>query len=134
MPTTSQIEQAAKDLGKMIGEHDAAHRYSAAAKALDTDIEAQRLMTDFNRAIQSIAQKQASQKPIEVEDKRRLEKLQTEVAMNLKVRALQQAQMDYVDLIRSVVSTITAEAGGLEAQADGGAVELDGPGGSPLSF
>ncbi len=136
MPTTQEIEQAAKDLGKLVGDHAAAQRFDDAAKALDNDIEAQRLLTDFNRAIQEVAQKQAQQKPIEVADKKKLEDLQTQVAMNLKVRAMQQAQMDYVDLLRKVVTTITTEAGGVDPQA-AGVIEpgqAGGPGANPLQF
>jgi cell fate (sporulation/competence/biofilm development) regulator YlbF (YheA/YmcA/DUF963 family) len=126
MASTADIDKAAKDLGEMIADHPAARRFDEAAKALDSDVQAQRLMNDFNRAIQALAEKQASQKPIEVADKHKLEQLQTQVATNLKVQALQKAQMDYVDLLRKVVTTITAEAGGVEPEAAaGGANPMD---------
>ena len=136
MPSTNDIEKAARDLGKMIGDHDAAKQFDSAAKSLESDIEAQRLMTDFNRAIQTLTEKQANQQPIEVQDKQKLEKLQTEVAMNLKVRALQQTQMDYMDLMRNVVNTITSEAGGIDPAHAAQATALDGGGlgPSPLGF
>jgi len=112
MADTSKIEQAAKDLGQMIADHEVGKEYQAATKAFNDDVEAQRLINDFTRTLQELGQKQAQQQPIEVADKKKLEDIQTKVAMNLQVRRMQTAQMNYLDLIRETVNTITEESGG----------------------
>jgi len=135
MADTTKIQQAAKDLGKMIAEHEVGAEYQAATKAFNDDVEAQRLINDFSRALQELGQKQAQQQPIEVADKKKLEDIQTQVAMNLQVRRMQTAQMNYLDLIRETVNTITEESGGkLDEQpaspaAPAGAAGATAPGG-----
>jgi cell fate (sporulation/competence/biofilm development) regulator YlbF (YheA/YmcA/DUF963 family) len=119
MADTSKIEQAAKDLGKMIADHEVGKEYQAATKAFNDDVEAQRLISDFSRTLQSLAEKQAQQQPIEVADKKKLEDIQTKVAMNLQVRRMQTAQMNYLDLVRKSVNLITEESGGIDEQPAG---------------
>jgi cell fate (sporulation/competence/biofilm development) regulator YlbF (YheA/YmcA/DUF963 family) len=115
MATTEQIEQAAADLGKMVAGHDSAKELFAAEDALEKDIEATRLLNDFNRHVQAVGQKQREQKPIEVEDKRKLEQLQSQIASNLLVRRLQLAQMNFLDLMRKVQALIATNAEGERA-------------------
>ncbi len=125
MPTTSEIITAAEKLGDLIAQHDAAKKLESALKALQSNVESQRVLNDYNRHLQSLGEKEASGRPIEVEDKRKLESLQRAVVMNPLLRQFQTAQMDYVDLLRKVDdamlgrSSIAAEAG--LAPAGGGA-------------
>ena len=117
MATTEQIEQAAADLGTMVAGHDYAKELFAAEDALEKDLDATRLLNDFNRHIQAVGQKQREQQPIEVEDKRKLEQLQTQIASNLLVRRLQLAQMNFLDLMRKVQALIASNAEGERAAA-----------------
>ncbi len=102
MATTQEILDAAKALGKLISTHPAAKRMEDLMKKLQGDREAQRVLTDFNRHMQMLGQKEQSGRPIEVEDKRKMDQYQTAVAQNLVLRELQMAQMDYLDLMRQV--------------------------------
>lgn len=102
MPDTDAILEAADQLGKLIADHEATRKLDGLLKQLDADTDAQRLMNDLNRHRQTLAEKQAEAKPIEVEDKRKLEQLQQDVAAHAVLRDLQMAQMDYVDLMRKV--------------------------------
>lgn len=112
MATTQEVQDKAKELGERIADHQATRRLEEAAKALDNDADAQRVMNRFNEEIQKLAEKQQRGQPIEVQEKQALQQVQTEVATNLKVQNLQRAQMDYLDLVRQAFVTVTEQAGG----------------------
>lgn len=84
------------------------------------------MLNDYNRLLQALAQKEAGGRPIEVEDKRKLEQLQGAVVRNPVLRDLQVAQMDYVDLLRQVDELIQGGAPDAAPGPGGG-----GPGGVP---
>lgn len=111
MPTTDDILTKARELGGLIAAHDAAVKLAATMDRLQKDTDAQRAVNDLNRHYDAVARKQAEGKPIEVEDKRKLETLQLAVAKNPVLRDLQTHQMDYVDLLRQVDDAIQGEAG-----------------------
>jgi cell fate (sporulation/competence/biofilm development) regulator YlbF (YheA/YmcA/DUF963 family) len=125
MATTSEILNAARELGKLIRTHDAAGKFEASVAALQKDVEAQRVLNDYNRHLNSLAEKEASGRPIEVDDKRKLDQLQQKVIMNPLLQKFQMAQMDYLDLMRRVDEAMTGET---EAAASGS----PGPAASPL--
>lgn len=133
MPSTQDILKAAQDLGKMVAQHEAALRVESAVKLLQADMESQRLLADFNRLMQALAQKEASGRPIEVDDKRKLESLQNSIVKNPTLRQFQIAQMDYLDLLRKIDEIISG-GGEPEPAVPGNAVAHDvvnriGPGG-----
>ena len=112
MTSTEQIVKAATELGKLITEHDAAKKFDEMAKKVRDDTEAQRLLADYSRHMQAIQEKQAAGKPIEVEDKRKLEKFQQDMAAHSLLRDLQIIQMDYLDLMRRVEDAMQAPRAG----------------------
>ncbi len=111
MATTQEVLTKAHELGKLLAEHDAARKLGDAVSALQDNTEAQRALNDFNRFVQTIAEKQANNQPIEVEEKRKLESLQNAVIRNRLLSKLQMAQMDYADLMRKVDEAIAGEGG-----------------------
>ena len=118
MTSTAQILEAAKKLGTLICEHDAAQKLEKYTGQLRNDTESQRALNDLNRHIQAIAEKESAKKPIEVEDKRKLEALQKSVVSNELLRTLQLAQMDYVDLLRQVDDAIAQESPNITVNPD----------------
>lgn len=110
MATTEEIIKAAKDLGKLIRTHKAAEKFEQAVKAIEADTDAQRILTDYQRQVQAVADKQANHQPVEVEDKQKLEKLQQQVVRNKVLRDFQTAQMDYMDLMRRIDEAMTGSA------------------------
>lgn len=111
MATTQEILDAAKSLGQLISTHPAAKRMDDLMKKLQNDREAQRALTDFNRHMQMLSQKEQSGRPIEVEDKRKMDQFQAAVAQNLVLREMQMAQMDYLDLMRQVDDMVNGAEG-----------------------
>lgn len=128
MATTSEILNAARDLGKLIRTHDAAAKFEKTVEALQKDVEAQRVLSDYNRHLNSLAEKEAHGRAIEVEDKRKLEQLQQKVIMNPLLQKFQMAQMDYLDLMRKVDEAMTGDMEGTMPQG-GPAAPLVNPGG-----
>ncbi|MFA9478685.1 YlbF family regulator [Phycisphaerales bacterium AB-hyl4] len=109
MPSTEDILKAARELGEKISQHDAAKKFQDIVTRLRDDQDAQRLLNDYNRHLQTVSEKEMNQQPIEVEDKARLKELQTKVVTHPVLRDLQIAQMDYVDLMRRVDEAMTGQ-------------------------
>ena len=107
MATTQEILDSAKSLGKLIATHEAARSFEENLKKLEADVDAQRVLNDLNRHAVTLAEKEQNGQPIEVEDKRKLEKLQGDVARNAVLQNFQLMQMDYVDLMRKVDEAIS---------------------------
>jgi len=107
MADTQPILEAAASLGRLIQQHASYANLKAAVEALEEDVDAQRAMTDYNRHLEAISQKQQQGQPIEVEDKRKLDQLQKAVVLNPLLRDYQKAQMDYSDLMRQVDAQIS---------------------------
>lgn len=107
MATTQEIISAATALGRQIGTHDATRKFEAGVAKLRDDVDAQRALNDFNRHMNKLAEKEGAGQPIEVEDKRRLEQLQSTLIANEVVRTFQMGQMDYLDLMRKVDDAIS---------------------------
>ncbi len=110
MATTQEILDAAGELGKLISSHTTASALEKVVKALREDVEAQRKLADYQRHLTAIGEKEASGKPIEVDDKKKLETLQGEVIRTPVLRDFQLAQMDHMDLMRQVDAAISGTA------------------------
>lgn len=112
MATTQEILDAAAELGKLIATHPAAVKFEETIKKLQDDVEAQRLMTDLNRHMESLQEKEAAGKPIEVADKKKLEDLQNKMVRHSLLSQFQMVQMDYLDLMRKVDEAVSGGPGG----------------------
>lgn len=123
MASTDDILSKARELGELIQQHEAAKKLEDVLKRLEQDEQAQRALNDYNRHLQTLAEKQQQGKPIEVEEKQQLEQLQKQVVMNPLLRDFQTAQMDYVDLMRKVDEAMTGRTGG----AGGAGAEATAP-------
>jgi cell fate (sporulation/competence/biofilm development) regulator YlbF (YheA/YmcA/DUF963 family) len=119
MNEMTKIEDAARALGEMIHETAAAKAFAAATESLNKDVTTQRLINDFNRHMQKLSEKQQSGQPIEVDDKRKLEQLQSAVMVHPVIARLQQSQMDYLDVLRKAMTLVSQTAGGHEAMDEG---------------
>lgn len=116
MATTQEILTAAADLGKLIASHPAAVKFEETVNKLQSDLEAQRLMTDLNRHMEKLGEKESKGQPIEVSDKKTLEELQHKVMRHPLLSQFQMVQMDYLDLMRQVDQIISG--GGEDEEAE----------------
>ncbi|MCC6680042.1 MAG: YlbF family regulator [Phycisphaeraceae bacterium] len=109
MTATEDILRRAHELGKLIADHEAVRQLNQTLDNLKQDTDAQRALSDFERHVQTLGEKQAAGKPIEVEDKHKLQSLQLAVARNPLLRDLQVQQMNYLDLLRQVDEAMRRE-------------------------
>ncbi len=109
-PTTAQIIEQATALGTLVSQHPATVAYQETVKKLEADLDAQRLMNDYNRQLQTLGEKESKGEPIEVEDKKKIGDLQSQIALNPILSKMQLVQMDYIDLMRKVESAMSMAA------------------------
>lgn len=124
MPDTQEILDAAENVGKMVAQHPAVERYRQAQKSLTEDPDAARLLNDFNRQIMTLSRQEEAGMPVTDAQRHQLEALQAQLASHLKVKNLNLAQVEFMDLLRRVSDSIrkqVAEATGMGGgPGDGG--------------
>jgi cell fate (sporulation/competence/biofilm development) regulator YlbF (YheA/YmcA/DUF963 family) len=107
MPTdTPQIMEAAEKLSQMVADHPAVARYKQAQKAVAEDPEAGRLLADFDQQIEKLARQEQTGMPITDAQRQQLESLQSRIVSHLKIKNLNLAQVEFVDLLRKINQTI----------------------------
>lgn len=125
MPTDTQsILDEAEKIGQMVKDHPAYERYRSAAKAVGEDPEAGRLVSDFNRQLETLMRQEQSGMPVTDAQHQQLESLQQRIASHIKMKALHMAQTDFYDLMRKITQTIQKPltdvgAGGTGARGGG---------------
>jgi cell fate (sporulation/competence/biofilm development) regulator YlbF (YheA/YmcA/DUF963 family) len=128
---TQQILDEAAKLGELVKQHPAVTRYKEARKAVEQDTDANRLMAEFDRQIETLARQQASGMPVTDAQQQSLESLQSKIVSHLKIKALNMAQVDFVDLLRKITQTIQRPLDlhdGTTPGASGGGPRLSGLG------
>ena len=103
---TDQIIQEAEKLGQLVAQHPAVARYKQAQRAVADDPEAGRLLADFDRQLESLGRQEQSGMPVTDAQRMQLESLQGRIISHLKIKALNLAQVEFVDLLRKVTQTI----------------------------
>lgn len=120
---TSEILAAAEKLGQLVAQHPAIAKYKDAQRAVGTDPEASRLMGEFGQQLEKLARQEQSGMGITDAQRQQLESLQARIASNLKVKALNLAEVEFTDLLRRVSQTwqkpLAADAGARPAAAAG---------------
>ncbi len=132
---TQQILDEAEKLGQLVAQHPAIERYKQAQKAVADDPEASRMMSEFERAYARLAQQAEAGLPVTDAQRDQLESIQSKIVSHIKVKALNMAQVEFVDLLRKVGQIIQKPVVGTGAPAAGGAGGAGGaaPAGPRLS-
>jgi cell fate (sporulation/competence/biofilm development) regulator YlbF (YheA/YmcA/DUF963 family) len=99
---TTEILSAAEKLGQLVAQHPAVAKYKDAQKVVSADAEASRLMTDFGQQLEKLMRQEQSGMGVTDAQRTQLEGLQSRIASNLKVKALNLAEVDFTDLLRKV--------------------------------
>ena len=103
---TQQILADAEKLGQLVAQHPAVARYKDAQRAVAGDPDAGRLLSEFDRTLESLGRQEQSGMPVTDAQRMQLEGLQTRIVSNLKIKALNLAQVEFIDLLRKVTQTI----------------------------
>ena len=113
---TNQILAEAEKLGQLVSQHPAVEKYKSAQKAVTEDADANRTMAEFERQLETLARQEASGMPITDAQRGQLEAVQSRIVSNIKVKNLNMAQVEFIDLLRKVnqaVQSKVVEAGGM---------------------
>jgi len=116
---TQQIMDEASKLGDIVAQHPAVARYKDARAAIEKDPDATRLLAEFDRQLESLGRQQQSGMPVTDAQQQALEALQTKIVSHLKIKALNLAQVEFVDLLRRITQTIQGRLNLQEAPAAG---------------
>ncbi len=103
---TQQIIAEAEKLGALVAQHPAVARYQQAQKAVSEDAEASRLLGEFDRQLETLARQEQSGLQITDAQRHQLEVLQSRIYSHLKVKNLNLAQVEFMDLRRKVAEAI----------------------------
>lgn len=116
---TQQILDEAQKIGEMLKEHPIVKRFQDAQKAVSEDADANRLMADFEKQIEALARQEQQGRPVTDAQRMQLESLQSRIVSHIKIKNLNLAQVEFVDLLRKISQTYqrplaeaTAAAGG----------------------
>jgi cell fate (sporulation/competence/biofilm development) regulator YlbF (YheA/YmcA/DUF963 family) len=125
---TQQLMEEAEKLGQLVAQHPAVDRYKQAQKAVAEDPDASRLLADFERQLAKLDQQAQAGLPVTDAQRDQLEALQSRIVSHIKVKALNMAQVEFIDLLRRITQTIQRPLSESPAGARGGALGT-GPGG-----
>lgn len=106
---TQQILSEAEKLGQLVAQHPAVEKYKQAQKAVSEDPDTTRAMADFQRQFETLARQEQSGMPMTDAQRQQLEQVQSRIVSNIKVKALNMAEVDFIDLLRKVNQTIQSK-------------------------
>ena len=98
---TDTIELAEK-LGKAIADSPEATKLRDAKTDMEADSELSQVMTEFREHSDKMAALERENKPIEVEDKHKLQELHGKLVASDVFKKYTAAQVEYVDLMRKI--------------------------------
>jgi cell fate (sporulation/competence/biofilm development) regulator YlbF (YheA/YmcA/DUF963 family) len=97
---------AAEKLSQLVADHPAVTRYKAAQKSVSDDPEAGRMLAEFDRQIETLARQEQQGVPVSDAQRAGLETLQSRIISHIKIKNLNMAQVEFIDLLRKVNQTI----------------------------
>jgi cell fate (sporulation/competence/biofilm development) regulator YlbF (YheA/YmcA/DUF963 family) len=97
-----EILKHAEKLGQMVSEQPATAKYKQAQKAVSDDAEARSAISDFNRMLESLARQEQQGLAITDAQKLSLQSLQERIVSNIKIKALNMAEVEFTDMLRKV--------------------------------
>ena len=109
-----EIVELAQKLGKAIAASAASAKLRAARKALDAEPDLTRTFEEYRKQSEKVALLEAENKPVEVDDKHRLQDLHDKLISSETFKRYTAAQVDYVDMMRKVNEALQDNLGETE--------------------
>ena len=103
------IIQMAEQLGKAISNSTQATDMRQARQTFGDQKDASLLLAEYQEQATKITQLERGKKPIEVDDKHRLDELQGKLIAIPAFKKLTEAEMEYIDLMRKVNTALGAQ-------------------------
>ena len=104
-----EILEIASKLGAAIANHNRYKMFKEAEKQFKKDGEAIEISEELEKQSRKIHGLEKDLKPVEVEDKKRLQQLKEKVASSQSIQNFLKVQTDYVELMTKVNKQIEAE-------------------------
>ena len=104
-----EILEIASKLGAAIANHNTYKIFKEAEEQLKEDDEARGISEELENQSRKVHELEKNLKPVEVEDKKRLQQLKEEVASNQSIQHFLKVQTDYVELMTKANKRIVAE-------------------------
>lgn len=124
-----QILADAEKLGQLVAQHPAVAKYKDAQRAVANDPEAGRLLQNFDRTLEALSRQEQAGMPVTDAQRQQLEAMQGQIVSHIKIKALNLAQVEFVDILRKVNQAIQAQVQG----QGGGAAAAAAPAAPPAS-
>ena len=106
-----QLIELANTLGRQIAAHERTTLLQKAQQAVDDDQATKELLTQYQQQAQKIQELQQQQKPIEVDDKHKLQGLEEKLSTNPQISELARRQADFVEMMHKVKQAIDEQLG-----------------------
>jgi cell fate (sporulation/competence/biofilm development) regulator YlbF (YheA/YmcA/DUF963 family) len=97
-----EVTEKAKALGEAVARDPRTKAFFSAEAVLQKDKDAMAILSEYSAHAAHIQESEASGKPIEVADKRKLADLQGRIAANATLKDFTRRQADYVELLNAV--------------------------------
>jgi len=114
----SAVIEMARRLGRSIAESQEAKNHHDARKAVRDRPDLDELMKAYQEHNAKVAQKEHEGKPVEVNDKHKLQELHDQIVASPELKKLSAAEVEYMDLMRRVNEAIQKEIHGEDPQAN----------------
>ena len=98
--------ELAQRLGKSISESPQADNLRAARKEMNTQGEITQLLKDYQAQTEKVTKLEQEKKPVEVDDKHKLQQLHGKLVASDVFKKFTAAQVEYIDLMRQVNETL----------------------------
>ena len=103
---TQQLMDEATKLGQLVAQHPSIARYKQAREAVEKDPDATRMLAELDRQIDNLGRQQQAGMPITDAQQQALESMQTRIVSHIKIKSMNMAQVEFVDLLRKITQTI----------------------------
>lgn len=107
-----EIIELADRLGRALADSPQAKALREAQQQLQADEETSRLIGEYRDQAEKISALEQEGKPIEPEDKRKLDELHSKLASMQEFKKFTAAQYEYADLMRRVDDALSSHLGG----------------------
>ena len=115
----TDIIELAQRLGKSISESTQAANLMAARAEMDKQGEIVQLLKDYQAQAGKIAESEHENKPVEVDDKHKLQELHEKLVASDVFKKFTAAQVEYIDLMRQVNETLQKQLADTEKEKPG---------------
>ncbi|MFW6065337.1 MAG: YlbF family regulator [Planctomycetota bacterium] len=120
---TQEIVELADRLGRALADSAQAKALSEAQQQLQQDPETSRLVSEYRDQAEKISRLEQEGKPVEPEDKNKLDELHSKLASMQAFKKYTAAQYEYADLMRRVDDALSKHLGAESAKQGEGTQE-----------